>query len=48
MVRALTNMKQVMNMTFVQQAITNNINHVNIPILVVAKDHKDQTMDEET
>lgn len=48
MVRALTNMTQVMNMAFVQWATTNNTNHVNIPILVVAENHKDQAMDEET
>jgi hypothetical protein len=47
MVQAFTDMMQVRNMAFMQRATTNNINHVNIPMVVVAKDHKDQTMDEE-
>jgi hypothetical protein len=45
MVRALTNMTQVMSMAFMQQATTN---HVNISMLAATEDHKDQAMDEET
>ncbi len=48
MVRVLTNMTQVMSMAFVQQATTNDTDHVNISMLAATEDHKDQAMDEET
>jgi hypothetical protein len=48
MVRALTNMTQVMSMAFMQRATTNNTDHVNISMLAATEDHKDQAMDEET
>jgi len=48
MVRALTNMTQVMSMGFMQRATTNSTDHVNISVLAATEDHKDQAMDEET
>jgi hypothetical protein len=47
MVRALTNMTHLMNMTFVQQALNNNDN-VNIRVQVIAKDHNEKIGNRET